>query len=194
MAEMKYNITYGRLKEAITRFPAILQESIPVFEELAQRLETEMATGEGQLIHGDFDCRNVLISDGPLTVGSCPISLCVIDWELSRIGSIASDVGQMLSGIYLLTVFNSFQAGPKMISSFMHGYGPVTDELAFRIALDVGTQLVLWPCQQADNYDDHLIEMCVDMGHKIILHAEKQAKPWFRGGVFDSIFCFIESH
>jgi Ser/Thr protein kinase RdoA (MazF antagonist) len=57
IAKMKYNITYGRLKEAIAMFPAIFHDSVEVFKRLEQRLEIEMAPGEDQLIHGDLDCR-----------------------------------------------------------------------------------------------------------------------------------------
>lgn len=50
----------------------------------------------------------------------------------------------MLSDIYLLTLFHSIRPGGAPISSFMHGYGPVADEQAFRIALGLGSHLVLW--------------------------------------------------
>lgn len=126
-------------------------------------------------------------------MGPCPVTLYIIDWELSHIGSIVSDIGQMLSGMYLLTHFHSVRYGAAMISSFMQGYGPVTDEQAFRIALDFGTHLVLWPCRQPGS-DEQLIETCVGMGKEIIVHAEGRHKLWFRGGVLDGIFGFIPSH
>lgn len=57
MAEMKYSITYGRLKESIAMYPAIFEGSIEVFRRLQQRLKTEVVASEDQLIHGDFGCR-----------------------------------------------------------------------------------------------------------------------------------------
>lgn len=57
MAEMKYNITYGSLRESIARYPALFGSSTHVFERLIQRLKTEVAGTEDQLVHGDFGCR-----------------------------------------------------------------------------------------------------------------------------------------
>jgi hypothetical protein len=100
----------------------------------------------------------------------------------------------MLSGIYILTLFHSVRSGAAIISSFTHGYGKVSDEQAFRIAVDFGTYLVLWPSRQPENSDDQLIEKCVVTGKDIIVHAEGRNKLWFRGGVLHGLFDFIQSH
>jgi hypothetical protein len=59
MAEMKYNITYGRLEVVIAMHPAIFEGSTAIFANLEQRMKAEIQTEASgdQLIHGDFDCR-----------------------------------------------------------------------------------------------------------------------------------------
>ncbi|KAI2865659.1 hypothetical protein CBS12448_1956 [Aspergillus niger] len=190
MAEMKYNITYGSLRESIARYPALFGSSTHVFERLIQRLKTEVAGTEDQLVHGDFGCRNVLISDGSLSVGRRTLSLSIIDWEVSHLGSVAIDLGQILAELYVLTHFRSVTVASGMITQFMVGYGKLKDELAFRVALEFGVNLVLWPCREPNIRDEPLIERCVRLGKDMIVHAEEKDKPWFRDGVLDSIFIF----
>ncbi|KAJ5203149.1 hypothetical protein N7449_005228 [Penicillium cf. viridicatum] len=168
MAEMKCNITYGRLKDVITMFPAIFEGSIEIFENLAQRVKAEMETegARSQLIHGDFDCRK---------------------WELSQVGSAASNIGQMFAGLYSLAHFQSITAGSAMIASFSAGYGALTDELAFRVISEFGTYLLSWPCRELGDVGDSQVKEILNLGRNMIIHAERQDKAWFRGGV-DSQF------
>ncbi|GKZ33665.1 hypothetical protein AbraIFM66950_003694 [Aspergillus brasiliensis] len=188
MAEMRYNITYGSLKESIARYPAIFGSSAHVFKRLEQRLDTELVGTEDQLIHGDFGCRNVLISEESHSAGFHSLSLSIIDWEVSQLGSVAIDLGQMLAELYLLTHFQSVTVASGMILPFMVGYGSLKDEMAFRVALEFGMHLVLWPCRGSSIRDDLLVENCVCLGKDMIVHAEEKDKLWFRGGVLDSIF------
>ncbi|KAL3260599.1 hypothetical protein ABHI18_004441 [Aspergillus niger] len=190
MAEMKYNITYGSLRESIARYPALFGSSTHVFVRLKQRLKTEVAGTEDQLVHGDFGCRNVLISDGSLSVGRRTLSLSIIDWEVSHLGSVAIDLGQMLAELYVLTHFHSVTVASGMITQFIIGYGQLKDELAFRVALEFGVNLVLWPCREPSIRDEPLTERCVHLGKDMIVHAEEKDKLWFRDGVLDSIFIF----
>ncbi|PYH77204.1 hypothetical protein BO82DRAFT_345428 [Aspergillus uvarum CBS 121591] len=190
MAEMKYNITFGSLKKSIARYPAIFGSSTHIIGRLEQRLNTEVVGTENQLIHGDFGCRNVLVSHGSLPAGRRTLSLSIIDWETSQLGSVAIDLGQMFAELYVLAHFQFVTVASRMISPFMVGYGPLNDELAFRVALEFGIHLVLWPCREPCIRDDPLVTRCVGLGKDMIVHAEEKDKLWFRDGVLDSIFEF----
>lgn len=56
IADMKHEITYGRLKEAISMFPAILEGSRELFAQLEQQLRSDLQEAQSHLIHGDFKC------------------------------------------------------------------------------------------------------------------------------------------
>ncbi|KAL5685070.1 hypothetical protein EMGR_004656 [Emarellia grisea] len=187
--EWSATLDQSSLREEIR---AIFEGSIEVFRRLQQRLKTEVVASEDQLIHGDFGCRNVLLSNGPLSAEFCPLDLRVIDWELSQLGSIAVDLGQMFAELYALSHFHSVTAASAMISSFMAGYGSLRDELAFRVALEFGMHLSLWPCREPANNGDQLVKRCVCLGKDMIVHAEEKDKLWFRSGILDSIFDFEE--
>ncbi|KAL6399593.1 hypothetical protein AUP68_16998 [Ilyonectria robusta] len=190
IVKMRHDITYGRLKEAIPMFPTILEGSMEVFDRLEQRLRSEMEKGESQLIHGDFKCANFLLPNCSLPSASQSLELCIIDWELAQLGTPAYDLGQLFAEFYFLTHFQSIPAGTALISSFMNGYGPLTGEMAFRVAVDFGAHLVLWPYRTSGAGEGEVVETCVGIGRDAITHAEERDKSWFKGGVLHSVFFY----
>ncbi|KAH7159709.1 kinase-like domain-containing protein [Dactylonectria estremocensis] len=188
MTKMKHKITYGHLEEAVTLFPTILEESREIFHQLEQRLRSEMEKGDSQLIHGDFKCANFLLPNRPLPAASESLDLCIIDWELAQLSTPAYDLGQLFAELFFLTHFKSVLAGTALISSFMKGYGPLSEEMAFGIAADFGAHLVLWPHRNSGVSEVEVAEACVRIGRDAIVHAEERDKLWFNGGVLHGIF------
>lgn len=122
--------------------------------------------------------------------GPQSLELCIIDWELAQLGTPAFDLGQLLADFYFLAHFENIPAGTALIPSFLKGYGPVADEIAFRVAIDFGAHLVLWPYRNPDAGKGVEVETCVRMGRDIITHAREKHKSWFKGGVLDNIFAY----
>lgn len=54
MRDIKYQVNYATLLATVGNYPAILQESQPIFEEIAKDVRRGLDAGEGTLIHGDF--------------------------------------------------------------------------------------------------------------------------------------------
>lgn len=54
MVQLKFFVNYGRLLPTIEMFPRILEESRETFKDVENMMRTEMQTGKGDLIHGDF--------------------------------------------------------------------------------------------------------------------------------------------
>lgn len=131
---------------------------------------------------------SVLLHDGPLPPKKIPLDLFVIDWELSHIGCLAFDLGQMFAELYLLTHFRSMPAGTGIISAFMTGYGELDDDMAFRVALHFGVHLVVWPPRVPGWGKGEIMERCVEFGRDCCINAWNEDKEWFRGGALDSIF------
>lgn len=54
MKELKYSINYPQMVANIAKFPAILEGSSSVLEDVANDTKASMDREEGQIIHGDF--------------------------------------------------------------------------------------------------------------------------------------------
>jgi hypothetical protein len=129
-----------------------------------------------------------LLHDSPIPPESEPLKIVVIDWEMSQVSSRAFDLGQCFAELYLLTHFRSVEAGSQCISVFMAGYGPVEEDLAFRVALHFGTHLLVWPCRVGGWGEGEIMEKCVKMGRDYCKHAYEKDKEFFKGGVLDKVF------
>jgi hypothetical protein len=107
---------------------------------------------------------------------------------MSQISSRAFDLGQCFAELYLLTHFRSVEAGAQCISAFMAGYGPIDEDLAFRIALHFGTHLLVWPCRVGGWGEGEIMEKCIEMGRDYCEHAYKKDIEFFRRGVLAKLF------
>jgi hypothetical protein len=143
-----------------------------------------------RIAHTSFS--SVLLSKSQLADSCSPLSLCVIDWEISHVGSLASDTAQMFAGLYLLDHSQSTTAGCAMIAAFSAGYGALTDEVAFRVASEFGVRLlsVSVPSHEPGDSSDSQVREILELGRDMVVHAEDRDKAWFRGGVLDGIFTF----
>jgi thiamine kinase-like enzyme len=96
MKELKLVINYDFLVMSIQNFPEILEGSRSTFETVRDETRKSAETGE-ELIHGDFWTGNILLPNRPLPAEDQPVTVYVIDWELSHLSSIAFDLGQMFA-------------------------------------------------------------------------------------------------
>jgi hypothetical protein len=133
---------------------------------------------------------SVLLSKSQLADNSGPLSLCVIDWEISHVGSLASDIAQMFAGLYLLDRLQSISAGCAIIAAFSAGYGALADEVTFRVASEFGVRLLAVPSHEPGDSSDSQAREILELGRDMVVHAEGRDKAWFRGGILDGIFTF----
>jgi hypothetical protein len=78
------------------------------------------------------------------TQHSKEINISVIDWEFTQLGLRAHDLGQMIGDLCERKYFNHVDSAIWTIEGFMQGYGPISDEMAFRIAIHAGVHLICW--------------------------------------------------
>ncbi|OJJ50729.1 hypothetical protein ASPZODRAFT_148165 [Penicilliopsis zonata CBS 506.65] len=184
MKKLKHHVNYGFLLETINNFPHLLEGSRNVFTQVTDMAAAELDIHEGEmygLIHGDFWTGNILVST-PLT------RLFVVDWELVHVGHRALDLGQMIAELYETTLFKDVTAGEWIVQGFAEGYGPLSDAMAFRTALHVGTHLVCWGSRVPGWGTPKQIEQVVERGRDFILRGWEKDRAWFKTGALGCLF------
>lgn len=221
MGDLKHVVNFGRLGPAIALFPVELAGCAGLFADVEATMRAEMdgyGQGGGEPIHGDFWCGNILLADLPLpppesaaeTLGEgCVGDIVVIDWELAHFSTRAADVAQLLAELFLLSHFRGLRCAADVMAAFLEGYGweggegGRDREMAFRVAVAMGTHLVVfapqtrgwdeeWDARGVEGGDEKGAKMreCVTFGRDVICHSWGQGRDagWFSGGVLERLF------
>ncbi|KAJ5782225.1 hypothetical protein N7457_003999, partial [Penicillium paradoxum] len=191
MKDLKFYINYVMLVDTIKDFPVLLEDSRGVFEEVRDLAAAELKRQDYDdsygIIHGDFWTGNVLIPNVPLT-GQPETTLFVVDWEMSHIGIRALDLGQMIAELYEMKLFKDVEAGVWVIEGLLEGYGSLSDEIAFRTAMHVGTHLICFGTRVSGWGSQQKIEEVVKVGRDLIVHGWKKERTWFEGDTLRCLF------
>ncbi|KAF9074970.1 hypothetical protein BDP27DRAFT_1381023 [Rhodocollybia butyracea] len=144
--------TYGRLVSTLSgedALPALQNSPLDIkegdmkaIEEIAKTMSALMISAKDTFIMGDFWPGNVLVScDSDNSVKG----ISIVDWELSKTGWPALDLGQFTAEVSLLRRFHpSFEAeGAKMISALYSSYA-IDEEEARMAVLHWGVHLIVW--------------------------------------------------
>ncbi|RDL39456.1 uncharacterized protein BP5553_03796 [Venustampulla echinocandica] len=186
MRGLKYQINYSNLVATIDNFPAILEGSRDVFQAVAKDVQNMMDNEDGALIHGDFWSGNVLLPNISYPSTSTPLNVLVVDWELSHLSTVAFDLGQMFAELFELKHFKGIDAGIWLIESFMQGYGPVEEDLAFNTAIHVGTHLICWGSTVQGWGTKEQIEGVVEIGRGFVVKGWEKDASFFKGTALGS--------
>ncbi|KAJ5136831.1 hypothetical protein N7448_005385, partial [Penicillium atrosanguineum] len=169
--DLKFYIYYSMLIDTIATFPGILEESRGLFEKVKNFAAAELKKSDQHedfgIIHGDFWTGNVLVADFPL-IEQSQTKLLVVDWELCQIGNRALDLAQMIAELYEAKLFRNVDCGIWMIDGLVEGYGPLSEEMAFRTAIHVGVHLVVWGSRVAGWGSQQQVEEVVKVGRELI--------------------------
>ncbi|KAJ5325274.1 hypothetical protein MYU51_020841 [Penicillium brevicompactum] len=192
MQQLKFYANYTLLVESVSSFPAILEESRGIFEQVrdlaAAELERRVHDDEYGVIHGDFWTGNVLVQRSSLDTAEGSTNLFVVDWELSQVGNRALDLGQMIAELYETKLFKHLDIGLQIIQGFTAGYGPISDEMAFRTAIHVGVHLICWGSRVPGWGSQEQVKEVVKVGRDIIVQAWAKEKTWFEEGSLGCLF------
>ncbi|GAP87725.1 putative phosphotransferase enzyme family protein [Rosellinia necatrix] len=188
MQKLKHTIYFSWVLDRVKQFPSVLSESKDFFEKVRDTTAKE-ADDESRLrvIHGDFWTGNVLLPSGPIQDG-IDVTVFVVDWEMAEIGLPNVDLGQMIGELYQLKLFKNITAGLWMVQGFVEGYGVVSDEFAFRTALQIGAHLLSFGAAVEGWGTQDQVEMVVRIGRDIMVHAWEKDREWFRGGDLKCLF------
>ncbi|KAI1384638.1 kinase-like domain-containing protein [Hypoxylon trugodes] len=185
---LKHTINFTWLLDRIKLFPSILSEVEGVFDEIRDATAAELKNeSELQVIHGDFWSGNILLPSGPIQEG-VDVPIFVIDWEMAQIGKRNLDVGQMIGELYQLKLYKDISAGLWMVQGFVDGYGAVSEEFAFRTAIQFGAHLVSFGTVVSGWGTPTQVENCARVGRDIIVYAWKKDRRWFEENDLGCLF------
>jgi hypothetical protein len=112
----------------------------------------------------------------------------IIDWEVASLGIRARDIGQMIAELYMLKLFKNIDAGTWLIEGYIDGYGAVDLHTAFRVAIHVGTHLIVIGGSVAGWGTAEEIERVMGFGKEMIVKAWQRDRVWFHGSALESLF------
>ncbi|TVY43400.1 hypothetical protein LOCC1_G003933 [Lachnellula occidentalis] len=153
MRKLKYCISYNSFIEVIQRFPEIsctefdkkiLKDAKDMAMEEFDRKATAEEGEEWGIIHGDFWTGNVLLVLPERQQAEEETDLFIVDWEFTQFGHRAYDIGQMIGDLLERKHFMQIDAAVWVLEGFIDGYGAVSEDMAFRIAVHTGVQLITW--------------------------------------------------
>ncbi|KAI9735703.1 MAG: hypothetical protein M1818_006311 [Claussenomyces sp. TS43310] len=208
MRQLKCLITYDSFIEILERHPQVIEGHKDTLEHVkaAMKYEFERPVTEGDeprgLIHGDFWAGNyefaqnsVLLPDGPwreMQSAQEPNQLFIIDWENAQFGHRAVDIGGILADFYERNHFKGIAASLLAMEGFVEGYGPLSEKLAYRVAIHAGVHLICWYYRRNRNaplpYPLPIVLDALTLGRDLILKGWAKDKVWLQTTVLASLF------
>lgn len=185
-----------RLKTAVRLYPEATAKVAHIINSefgTAPRINHVNDASYHTIIHGDFWHGNILITrQEPALPPSNPLPLKIIDWELSRVGTPAWDIGQFFAECRILSLFKSRPEALSSITGFIAGYGTIEREEAFDVAVMYAAQLMTAPEYLADWVEDatHVEDerRCVEEGAVWLERAWERDGGFFAGGILGGWF------
>ena len=137
-------------------------------------------------------CRANCFSKTSVLLSLDSSELFVVDWEFAQFGNWAYDLGQMIGDIYERAHFHSVDNAMLMMREFVLGYGGLNDELAFRVAIHSGVQLLGWYTRRAPQQPvfgtPSQIEQAARLGREFVLRGWRRDRLWFEQSVLAPLF------
>ncbi|KAF6815315.1 phosphotransferase enzyme family protein [Colletotrichum sojae] len=188
MQKLVHAINYDWLIDRVKQFPEILSDAKDVFVQVKEQALGEIQGGSGNLsvINGDFGPHNVLISDTPAEAGS-ETRLFVVDWENAQFGVEGMDHGYMLGELYSIWLKGA-DVGLWMFQGYAEGLGPMSEDKAWRIALQTGIYIVSLSTAIPGWSSSAQVEDVARKGRDIIVMAWNKERAWFDGSELACLF------
>ncbi|KAK4160448.1 kinase-like domain-containing protein [Cladorrhinum sp. PSN259] len=205
MRQLKRSITYDSILTVLENYPELLVGHEGTLTEIRDVMGREFGRpprcGEDEediewgIIHGDFWSGNVLLPDHNNTLRDEEGNnnrLFVIDWEFAQYGHRAYDLGQMIGDLYEREVFNGNDTAMHVMRGVIEGYGEMSDEMAFRVAIHAGVHLVGWynrrPRSGALVAPREVIVAGLMIGRDLILKGWARDRESFEDSVLAGLF------
>lgn len=144
--------------------------------------------------HGDFWPGNILLRSN---VSSKSHILTVVDWELTRIGNSATDIGQFAAESTILDLVNDNNHETGLCATFMRAYFKTSavevgsKETLYgwmtQIAIHYAVHLVVWPCQSVHWAPPDAVAKLAVHGLSVLHSALSKAPDIRTWGLFDGL-------
>lgn len=140
-----YRHSYNNLHTALAKYG----HDVALAERINSEFGSQLEIDDECLCHGDFWPGNVLVHPNTNDAGALP-DLTIVDWEMSRRGTSATDVGQFAAEAFLL---DRFRGNRGLRASFLDRYvaarqdagWPVGKEWVRRMAVHWAVHVAYWP-------------------------------------------------
>ncbi|TRX87789.1 hypothetical protein FHL15_011327 [Xylaria flabelliformis] len=203
MRKLKCLITYDSFIEILERHPEVIEGTMDTLKEVQATMQnefngpqtTEQDGGVHGLIHGDFWGGNILLPSGPWTESqdpAKPTDIFVIDWENVQFGHRAVDVGGLLADLYERYHFKGVEASIPAMKGFIEGYGPLSEDLAYRVAVHAGVHLICWYYRRNRNaplpHPLPKVLAALTIGRDLIFKGWAKDKAWLHTSIIGPMF------
>lgn len=168
-----YRYSYRNLESALTSYGHDAEFGNRINEEYGSKL----ATDNECVCHGDFWPGNVLVKFRDEAERDC--DLTVVDWEMTRRGTSATDVAQFAAEAFLL---DRFRGGRGLLPAFLTAYATARDrerqagrkvlgrEWIRRMAIHWAVHVAYWPTR-VEWTDREGTQSLVDIGVDVLKAA-----------------------
>lgn len=116
----------------------------------------------------------------------------IIDWELAQYGRKEYDLGQMIGDLYERKHFAEADSALHIIESFVAGYGALSEDEAFRVAIHAGQHLICWYIRRDPEMPftepPEQIRGAVIIGTNFIVKAWERDRAWFERSELACLF------
>lgn len=120
------------------------------------------------------------------------INLFIIDWELAQFGRKEYDLGQMIGDLYERKHFMNADSALWIIQGFVVGYGALSDDTAFRIAIHAGVHLICWSFRRNPTAPftepSEQIRDAIRIGIDFVVKGWERDRTWFEGSELACLF------
>ncbi|KAK0748875.1 kinase-like domain-containing protein [Apiosordaria backusii] len=187
LQELRHMTNYQTLVSDVDTYPEILSDAKDVFEQVEKMAAEELKNGNLEVIHGDFWTGNTLLADRPFEESKHP-NLYIVDWEMCQLNVHPLDLGQMTAELYELFLFKDIEEGKWIIEGFLSGYGDIDGKFAYRVAIQVGTHLIVWGSRAQGWGTKEQVAEVMAKGKEIIVKAWHKDRAWFEAGDLSCLF------
>ncbi|QYS97796.1 Phosphotransferase enzyme family protein [Trichoderma simmonsii] len=201
MRKTKYLFTYHVFLKVLETHPEVLEDHREILEKIQDTISKEYerpSTEDDEdlgLIHGDFWSGNILLPatpwrEPPLSGG--PNKLFIIDWEFAQFGHRSNDIGQLIGDLYERKLYGKVETVAPVMEGVIRGYGELSEQMAFRVAIYVGVHLIGWynrrPQKGPKVVPSHVILEGLTIGRDFIIKGWEKDRKYFENSALASLF------
>ncbi|KAL2075203.1 hypothetical protein VTL71DRAFT_145 [Oculimacula yallundae] len=201
LRKQKYEFTHGSISGILEQFPSLTEDYEKTLDVIRgfyatdfKRPFTEEGDGYG-LIHGDLWSGNVLLpSSGwrePSVIDQTN-NIFIIDWEFAQFGHRSCDIGQLLGDLYERKLYRNLDIAMSVMKGVIVGYGAMSDEMAFRTSIYLGSHLISWyhrRPQKGPNVSSPEVTLAgLKLGRDFMVKGQERDRAFFDDSVLASLF------
>ncbi|EHK25852.1 uncharacterized protein TRIVIDRAFT_128460, partial [Trichoderma virens Gv29-8] len=201
MRKIKYFFTYQNFLKVLELYPELLKDHREILDHIQDAISKEYEKssteedGDFGLIHGDFWSGNILLPTTPWRappLSSAPNRLFIIDWEFAQFGHRSNDIGQIIGDLFERNIYSNIAAITPVMEGVIKGYGELSDQMSFRVAIYVGVHLINWynrrPQQGPRVVPPDAIIAGLTTGRDFIIKGWKKDRKFFESSALALLF------